>query len=64
VVRTLAENVPALAASVPDINAGLRQRLALDSPESGAEVLDHRPEADAADEPNTPRGPRRNGKKG
>ena len=44
-VRTLAENLLALAATVRDINAGLRGRLVLDGPEEAPEVLDHSPEA-------------------
>ena len=46
-VRTLTENVLALAATMRDINGGLRQRLALDGPEEAPapEALDHKPEA-------------------
>jgi hypothetical protein len=40
-VRTLAENALALAATLRDINGGLRQRLALDEPEEAPEALDH-----------------------
>jgi hypothetical protein len=46
-VRTLTDNLLALAATVLDINGGLRSRLALDGPEEdpAAEALDHNPEA-------------------
>ena len=56
-------NVLALAATVRDINGGLRQRLALDGPEDGPgpEVLDHKPEA--AGGADALPAPRRNGKK-
>jgi hypothetical protein len=47
VVRTLTDNVLALAATVRDINGGLRSRLALDGLEEAPapEALDHKPEA-------------------
>jgi len=40
-VRTLTENVLALAATVREINAGLRSRLDLDGPEESLRALDH-----------------------
>jgi len=44
VVRTLTENVLALAATVRDINGGLRTRLALDVAEDTPDVIDQKPE--------------------
>jgi hypothetical protein len=45
-LRSLTDNILALAATVRDINGGLRCRLALDGPEEdpAPEVLDHKPE--------------------
>jgi hypothetical protein len=45
VVRTLTDNVLALAATVRDINGGLRSRLALDVAEDTPDVIDQKPEA-------------------
>jgi hypothetical protein len=44
-VRTLTENVLALAATVRDIDGGLRERLALEVEGEGPPALDHEPEA-------------------
>ena len=44
-VRTLTDNVLALAATVRDVNTGLRGRLALDVEGDGPPALDHEPEA-------------------
>jgi hypothetical protein len=44
-VRTLTDNVLALAATVRDINGGLRGRLALDAEGDGPPALDIEPEA-------------------
>jgi hypothetical protein len=44
-VRTLAENVLALAATVCDINGGLRERLTLEVEGDGPPALDHEPDA-------------------
>jgi hypothetical protein len=43
-VATLTENLLALAATVRNINGGLRTRLALDVPEDTPDVIDHKPE--------------------
>jgi hypothetical protein len=47
----LARNLTALADTVSEVNAGLRQQLALDRPEKPArkakEVIEHKPQADA-----------------
>jgi hypothetical protein len=62
-VRTLTDNVRALAATVRDIDGGLRSRLALDGPEEAPapEALDHNPEAGGGAD--TRPAPHRNGKK-
>jgi hypothetical protein len=44
-VRILTENVLALAATVRDVNTGLRGRLALDAEGDGPPALDIEPEA-------------------
>jgi hypothetical protein len=59
-VRALTENVLALAATVRDVNTGLRGRLALDGPEEAPESLGHNPKAPGG--PDALPAPKRKGK--